>query len=301
MAQAFLIGSSHPFAWHGWLAWAMLGLGFGSALVILVDLFVLGYRQHMAIMNVVHPVTALYLGPIWVWAYFTRGRKSSHTWAHHEAQRLLEESADPRAKAEELQEQGASPEHLRPWHVGNAVSHCGAGCTLGDIAGEWIVFMFAIAWFGTWSGHMLPEELLLDFVFAWSFGVLFQYLTIAPMAGEKGLKGIWTAIKVDTASIVAFQLGLFGWMAITMLVIWPNHGIHIDSPDFWFQMQIGMALGFATAWPVNRWLVSRGIKEKMDHRRHLGTMLEELAEQADEPTRRERAAGRPTVSGRHGA
>ena len=290
-----LLASSHPFAWHGYLAWAMLGLGFASALAILVDELVLGYRQHMKIMNVVHPVTALYWGPVWLWLYFTRGRKASHKWAHHEAERLLEASDDPAAKAEELQERGADPSDLRPWHVGNAVSHCGAGCTLGDIAGEWLVFMFGIAWFGKWSGHVLPEELLLDFVLAWSFGVLFQYLTIAPMTGVKGLKGLWTAIKVDTASIVAFQVGLFGWMAIVMLVIWPHHGISIASPDFWFQMQIGMILGFFTAWPVNSWLVSRGIKEKMDHRRHLGMMLEELAaerEDADAEQHRGRFASR---------
>lgn len=297
MAHTFLIASSQPFAWHGVLAWAMLGLGFASALVILIDELVLGYRQQMAIMNVVHPVTALYLGPVWVWAYFTRGRKSSRRWAHREAHRLLRESDDPAAKAAELQEQGASTDaqNLRPWQIGNAVSHCGAGCTLGDIAGEWLVVMFGIAWFGTWSGHMLPEELVLDFVFAWTLGVLFQYLTIAPMTGEKGLKGVWTAIKVDTASIVSFQVGLFGWMAIVMLVIWPHHGISVASPDFWFQMQIGMVLGYLTAWPVNRWLVSHGIKEKMDHRRHLGTMLERLAGERgeapeDEPTRRERDA-----------
>jgi len=28
-------------------------------------------------------------------------------------------------------------------------------------------------------------------------------------------------------------------------------------------MQIGMILGFATAWPANVWLVRRGIKEEM--------------------------------------
>jgi hypothetical protein len=286
------VTAAQPFLWHHDLAWAMLGLGFASALAILVDELVLGNRQQMAVMNVVHPVTALYLGPVWLWAYFTRGRKSSHRWAHREGERLLRECDDPAAKAAELQEQGASTDarHLRPWHVANAVSHCGAGCTLGDIAGEWLVLTLALSWFGKWSGHALPEELLLDFAAAWTLGVLFQYLTIAPMTGEKGPKGVWTAIKVDTASIVAFQVGLFGWMAIFMLAIWPHHGIRVDSPDFWFEMQVGMILGFLTSWPVNRWLVSRGIKEKMDHRRHLGMLLEELAD--GEATPRERSEAR---------
>jgi hypothetical protein len=289
--------ASQPFLWHHYLSWAMLGLGFASALAILVDELLLGYRQQMAIMNLVHPITALYWGPVWLWAYFTRGRESSTRWAHREAERLLEECDDPAAKADELRQQGISTgaRNLRPWHIGDAVSHCGAGCTLGDILGEWVVLMFALTWLGEWSGHRLPAELVLDFAAAWTFGILFQYLTSAPMTGEKGIRGVLGAVKVDTASIVAFQIGLFGWMAIFMLVIWPHHGIAIDSPDFWFQMQIGMMLGYCTAWPVNRWLVSKGIKEKMDHRRHLATMLEQMAEKrhdADEPTTRERHARR---------
>jgi Domain of unknown function (DUF4396) len=276
-----LLASAQPAAWHHDLAWVVLALGFASALVVLVDELRPGNRQQMAVMNVVHPVTALYWGPVWVWAYFTRGRKASRRWTGQEAERLLRECDDPAAKARELQERGASTrdEDIRPWHVGNAVSHCGAGCTLGDIAGEWLVVSLGIGWFGTWSGHRLPEELLLDFVLAWSLGVAFQYFTVAPMTGETGLKGIWTAMRIDTASILAFQVGLFGWMAIIMLVIWPHHGIAIDSADFWFEMQVGMILGYATAWPVNRLLVSRGVKEKMDHRRHLGMVLAGLARQ----------------------
>ncbi len=284
-----VVAASQPAGWHHDLAWVMLALAFASALAILVDELLPGNRQQMAIMNLVHPVTALYWGPVWVWAYFTRGRKASRRWTEQEAARLLLECDDPAAIARELQERGASTadEDLRPWHVGNAVSHCGAGCTLGDIAGEWLVVALGIGWFGTWSGHRLPEELLLDFVLAWSLGVVFQYFTVAPMTGEKGLRGIWTAMRIDTASILAFQIGLFGWMAIMMLVIWPHHGIAIDSADFWFEMQVGMILGYATAWPVNRLLVARGVKEKMDYRRHLGMRLAQLVERGSGSPARE--------------
>lgn len=286
-----LLIATQPPLWHHYLSWAMLGLGFAAALVILVDELVLGYRQHMWIMNLVHPITALYWGPVWLWLYLTRGRKASRRWAHEEAERLLRESDAAANAKKELQRQAESRESddLRPWQIGNAISHCGAGCTLGDITGEWTVLLLAITWFGKWSGHQLPEELLIDFLFAWTLGIVFQYLTVVPMSGEGRLHGVWTAIKVDTASTVTFEIGLFGWMAIYMLVLWPHHGIRIDSPDFWFQMQIGMILGYFTAWPVNRWLVANGIKEKMDHRRHLGQMLEQMTE---EPTSADTATGR---------
>ena len=71
-----LIGSSQPVAWHGYLAWTALAVCVACSLAIAVDELALGYRQHMWIMNLVHPITALYLGPVWLWAYFTRGRRS---------------------------------------------------------------------------------------------------------------------------------------------------------------------------------------------------------------------------------
>jgi hypothetical protein len=35
------------------------------------------------------------------------------------------------------------------------------------------------------------------------------------------------------------------------------------SALFWFMMQIAMFFGFITAYPVNWWLLRRGIKEEM--------------------------------------
>jgi hypothetical protein len=59
-------------------------------------------------------------------------------------------------------------------------------------------------------------------------------------------------------------------------------------------MQVGMILGFVTAYPANRWLVKRGWKEKMDHRTHLADTVEQLGraggrEPGQADARRERA------------
>ncbi len=51
------------------VGWIFLALGFASALVIVADELLLGYRQQMWIMNLVHPITALYWGPVWLWLY----------------------------------------------------------------------------------------------------------------------------------------------------------------------------------------------------------------------------------------
>lgn len=49
------------------VGWIVLGVAFLCALAIAYDIFVRGYRQHMAVMNAVYPITALYLGPVALW------------------------------------------------------------------------------------------------------------------------------------------------------------------------------------------------------------------------------------------
>ena len=70
------------------------------------------------------------------------------------------------------------------------------------------------------------------------------------------------AVKADTLSLSAWQIGMYGWMAIVTFVIFGRE-LPKTAPVFWFMMQIAMLVGFLTSWPVNAWLVKRGIKEAM--------------------------------------
>jgi hypothetical protein len=86
---------------------------------------------------------------------------------------------------------------------------------------------------------------------------------IAPLRGQVGqLAPLGDAIKSDTLSVLSFEVGLFGWMAVAHYLIW-KPPLPIDSSSQWFMMQIGMMMGFVTSWPVNRWLLRHGIKEPM--------------------------------------
>ena len=60
-------------------------------------------------------------------------------------------------------------------------------------------------------------------------------------------------------------------------------------------MQVGMIVGFFTAYPVNQWLVRHGWKEKMDHRTHLASMVEERRERLGDAVAEE---GRRLQAGR---
>ncbi len=112
------------------------------------------------------------------------------------------------------------------------------------------------------AGLTLWPELAVDFVLAFSLGIVFQYFTIAPMRGLGLRDGVVAALKADTLSLIAFEVGLFAWMIFVQIVAFPEHLVPTD-PTFWFMMQIGMAVGFVTAYPVNWWLVSAGMKERM--------------------------------------
>lgn len=227
-----------PPGWLTVLAWITLALAFLSAAVILYDIFVRGYRQKMWIMEAVWPITALYLGPLGVIGYRRWGRPSS---PRHQRQT------------------GQQPDYGEPVSVGIGVSHCGAGCTLGDIIGEWAIFAAGVLL----AGATLWPEYIADYTLAFTIGIAFQYFSIAPMRGLGFRDGIIAALKADTLSLTAFEVGLFGWMALTYFVLFPAPHLKPDQPAYWLLMQIGMTIGFLTSYPANVWLIRRGIKEAM--------------------------------------
>lgn len=227
-----------PPSWLTITAWASLGAAFLTSGLILRDIYVLGYRQKMKVMEVVWPVTALYFGPLAWWGYRRWGRLNSPRY-----QRRTD----------------AKPDYGEPASVTVGVSHCGAGCTAGDIIGAWVVF--AASW--KLLGLALPAEYLADFTLAFALGIAFQYFSIAPMRGLGVRDGIIAALKADTLSLAAFEVGLFGWMAVIQFVLFTDPHLEPNHPTYWLLMQVGMVLGFATAYPVNAWLIRRGIKEAM--------------------------------------
>src|SRR5256885_16910864 len=106
--------------WFDLVAWVALGLGFASALVIVADIFLLGNRQHMAIMDLAFPLTALYLGPIALWAYFARGRRMSRKRMHMHMAGMEEGARDSL------------------WQGSVSDRHRGAGLGVRGIVGEWV-------------------------------------------------------------------------------------------------------------------------------------------------------------------
>lgn len=235
--------------WLHILSIISLLLGFLAAAIIIADEW--RHPQHMWIMNLVWPLCALFGSVLWLWFYFRHGR-----------------TGKMKADGPDHHEHGhASP---FPITVAKGTSHCGAGCTLGDICAEWLAFAFPAiaAWLGwqTIFSEKMFAVWILDFVLAYLFGVFFQYFSIAPMRDLGLPDGIWAAVKADTLSLTAWQIGMYGFMAVAFFWIFRDllgSKLEVASPEFWFMMQIAMLCGFVTSYPVNWWLIKAGLKEEM--------------------------------------
>ena len=212
--------------WLTVTAWVYLSVCFCCAGIISYDIVFNHRRQPMGVMNFVFPITALYFGPFALAMYWRWERAVAPTAIGPAptrtvpASRVAVASAGGGMQIDDGQHAhhgtagaaasgGAgrpapSGERGKPRWVTMAieVSHCGSGCTLGDVISEFAIFGLAL----TIAGTTLFAEYVGDFVLALAFGIIFQYFAIAPMRGL-GLKdGLIAAAKADFISLVAFEI-----------------------------------------------------------------------------------------------
>jgi Domain of unknown function (DUF4396) len=231
-------------------AWISLAIAFACALFIAAD--ETRRPQKMGIMNVVWPISALYFSVLAVWAYLRWGLGKTREAMQQQHGGGGHGGSDKGSGSSGRREPSAS-------QVAIGTSHCGAGCAIADVICE-----FAIAAAGiTLFGSMLLAEYTIDFAAAWALGIVFQYFSIKPMRNLSPGEGVVAAIKADTLSILAFQVGMYGWMALVHFVLFPQPHLEPFDPRYWLMMQIGMICGFATSYPMNRWLIRSGLKEAM--------------------------------------
>ncbi|MEV4543322.1 DUF4396 domain-containing protein [Micromonospora echinaurantiaca] len=219
--------------WLVMLSWAALFVVLTSTVVVVVDQFVLGYRQPAKIMEIVWPATALYLGPAAVLTYRQWGRPQSPRW---------------------LDRHGNPPRTSRHAHTIIQTYHCATHCTLGVIIATPITYGIGLELFGS----TLWPEVIGDYVGAVAVGVAFRYSTEAPTGGRR----VWAAMRKfargDLLTVSVFELALVGWLALMHLHFF--HGLLPSSPVFWLIIQVGLILGFFAAWPPTLLLIRRGVK-----------------------------------------
>lgn len=250
-------------SWLGSLAWLCLGVAFACAAWIAID--EIRHPQHMWIMNIVWPVSALFGSVLWLALYLRHGRARTRAPRHAKRERSAAREAAPQGES-------GGPRRSSPGlaAIAKATTHCGAGCMLGDICGEFLTLLLptvAIAAGWTWLfDEKIYANWIVDFIFAYLIGIAIQYFTITPMKNLSPGRGLVQALKADTASIALWQVGMYGAMAaIQFLWFRRAYGTSAaaSTPEFWFAMQLAMLCGFGTSFPANAWLLRRGIKQEM--------------------------------------
>lgn len=221
--------------------------GILSAIFIFIDIYLLGNRQSMGVMNLVWVLTALWGGIVGLLAYFSFGRKKKDAMAMPMDMKM---KMDVNMKMDNM---NMSHDSKPKWET-TALStlHCGAGCTLADLIGEWFIFFFPMAILSGW---------ILDYILALFIGILFQYAVIRGMGVISKKEAYKKAIKADFWSLTAWQVGMYGFLAIAIWVFGVE--LHRLSWQFWSLMQFAMVCGFLVSFPVNRILIKRGIKKGM--------------------------------------
>ncbi|MGV9826463.1 DUF4396 domain-containing protein [Gordonia sp. NPDC003429] len=266
-------------SWLVTISWISVALAVCCAVLVTID--IVRRPQPMPVMNLVWPIVTLFGSVAWAAAYLWWSRAQPRTAT---ADDKPDESMDDMdmgngdtGNGDSMPGMTMTPalglsgkEHSMRVSTFVGTCHCGAGCSLADLIVEWAVFAVpVVAVLGGWHwlfADSIYAEWVLAYIVAYIIGIAFQYFSIAPMRGLGVADGLKAAIKADTLSITSWQVGMYATMAVVQLAImpaWLDGRLAVNTPVFWAMMQIAMVVGFATAYPVNWWLIGTGIKERM--------------------------------------
>lgn len=236
--------------------------GVGIAVHIAIDLT--RRPQSMKIMNAVWILTALWGSYLALWAYNKFGRSKPMKMGDEEMQMDMSgmkgmDMSSMKGMSMDMDMPMAGMN--RPYWQSVALSalHCGAGCTLADIIGESFTNYVPV----TIAGSQLLGNWVLDFILALIIGVYFQFYAIREMEKISVGHALSRAFKADFFSLLSWQIGMYGWMAIVIFVIFAADPLPKDTWIFWFMMQIAMLFGFICAYPINALLIKLGVKKGM--------------------------------------
>lgn len=148
---------------------------------------------------------------------------------------------------------GGHEEFVRPlWKQGvGSTVHCVAGDATGIIVAAVIT---AVVGLPMWA------DLIVEYTAGFLFGLLiFQALFMRKTMGGSYAENVRRSFLPELISMNCMMAGMAPVMVNLMMgrdmrAMWPG------EPLFWMVMSLGIIAGFAIAYPVNVWMVSRGMK-----------------------------------------
>jgi hypothetical protein len=138
----------------------------------------------------------------------------------------------------------------------DATTHCLTGCAIGEVLG--LVIATQLGWDNLGS-------IVLATVLAFFFG---YSLTLRPLLanGMTLRRAAGIAAAADTLSITVMEIVDNG----VVLAIPGAMEAGITTVLFWGSLALGLAIAWFAAFPVNRWLIGRGLghARAMEHHGH---------------------------------
>jgi len=135
-----------------------------------------------------------------------------------------------------------------------ATLHCLTGCAIGEVLG--MVISSALNW------PALPSIILaisLAFIFGYSFSL------IPLLRGGLGLhKALGLVLAADTLSIAVMEIVDNGFILAVPGAIHAG----LNTPLFWISMALALVAAFIAAFPVNRYLIAKGMGHAVVHEYH---------------------------------
>jgi len=126
----------------------------------------------------------------------------------------------------------------------SATLHCLTGCAIGEVTGLVI---------GTVFGLGTVPTIILAVALAFVFGFALSTLPLLK-AGVGFFAALSVVFAADTLSIVTMEVV----DNVVMAIIPGAMNAGLVNPLFWIAMPLSLVAAFAAAYPVNRYLLTRG-------------------------------------------
>jgi hypothetical protein len=158
---------------------------------------------------------------------------------------------------------GLHEEFVRPlWKQGmGSVIHCAAGDATGIIVAAAVTATF---------GLPMWLDLIVEYVAGFGFGLfIFQALFMRDMMGGSYTTALRHSLLPEWLSMNFMMAGMFPTMTLLMM----GRDMRAMEPTelvFWGAMSAAATVGVLVAYPVNVWMVQKGLKHGMGTVRALG-------------------------------
>lgn len=138
-------------------------------------------------------------------------------------------------------------------------------CVAGDATGIIVAAVITSA-----LGLPMWLDMIIEYIAGFAFGLLiFQALFMKGMMGGSYIKALRRSLYPEWVSMNFMMAGMFPTMVLLMM----GRDMRAMEPTqlvFWGAMSVAVGVGLLTCYPVNVWLVAKGLKHGMGTVRALG-------------------------------